>query len=83
MSFGEKFLNSLGFESEKQRRVKDLETRIEGLRGVIRNMEGVPQERDLVSTDIGEIPDDASLLQRHKTNLEKLQEELAKLRATI
>lgn len=87
MDLGEKILNRIGFynekrKNEKQERIKDLEKRIKGLKDLIRNMVGVPQERDLVSTETGEILDDASLLRKHQTNLRKLEDELERLRAT-
>ncbi len=77
MSFGEKLLNTLGFESDRQKKIRDLEKRIAGLRGVVRNIEDIPQERD----DIGKVPSDASLLQRHKANIRKLEDELVRLKA--
>ena len=80
MSFGEKFLNTLGFETAKQKKVKDLETRIERTEGVIKNMGGI-QERDLVG-EIGEIPSDQGLLKKHQETLVRLREELAKLKAS-
>ena len=80
MGFGEKLLNTFGFESEKQKKVKDLEIRIERTKGVIKNMGGVP-ERDLVG-EVGEAPSDQGLLKKHQETLVRLQEELAKLKTS-